>query len=117
MGLRASAQRLSLCLAGFKLPRQLVSFRNLLCRHLPLDNGDVFGGHFLTVSRSQGEPFKGFNGILGNSGSVSAITAEIQLGDRQSLFGGPADYPAIAAVCKKHGLKLISDSAQGFVGS
>jgi hypothetical protein len=82
MGLRASAQRLSLCLAGFKLARQLVSFRNLLCRHLPLDNGDVFGGHFLTVSRSQGEPFKGFNGILSNSGSVSAITAEIQLGDR-----------------------------------
>ena len=30
------------------------------------------------------------------------------------LFGGPADYPAIAAVCRKHGLKLISDSAQGF---
>jgi dTDP-4-amino-4,6-dideoxygalactose transaminase len=30
------------------------------------------------------------------------------------LFGGPADYPAIAAVCARHGLKLISDSAQGF---
>ena len=30
------------------------------------------------------------------------------------LFGGPADYPAIARVCAKHGLKLISDSAQGF---
>ena len=30
------------------------------------------------------------------------------------LFGQPADYPAIAAVCAKHGLKLISDSAQGF---
>ena len=30
------------------------------------------------------------------------------------LFGGPADYPAIAKVAKKHGLKLISDSAQGF---
>jgi len=30
------------------------------------------------------------------------------------LFGQPADYPAIAAVCKKHGLKLIADSAQGF---
>jgi dTDP-4-amino-4,6-dideoxygalactose transaminase len=30
------------------------------------------------------------------------------------LFGQPADYPAIAAVAKKHGLKLIADSAQGF---
>ncbi len=30
------------------------------------------------------------------------------------LFGQPADYPAIKAVCDKHGLKLISDSAQGF---
>ena len=30
------------------------------------------------------------------------------------LFGQPADYPAIKAVCETHGLKLISDSAQGF---
>lgn len=30
------------------------------------------------------------------------------------LFGQPADYPAISAVCKKYNLKLISDSAQGF---
>ncbi len=30
------------------------------------------------------------------------------------LFGQPADYPAISAICKKHGLKLIADSAQGF---
>jgi dTDP-4-amino-4,6-dideoxygalactose transaminase len=30
------------------------------------------------------------------------------------LFGQPADYPAIAAICAKHGLKLIADSAQGF---
>ncbi len=30
------------------------------------------------------------------------------------LFGQPADYPAIAAICRRHGLKLISDSAQGF---
>jgi dTDP-4-amino-4,6-dideoxygalactose transaminase len=30
------------------------------------------------------------------------------------LFGQPADYPAIAAVAKAHGLKLIADSAQGF---
>jgi dTDP-4-amino-4,6-dideoxygalactose transaminase len=30
------------------------------------------------------------------------------------LFGQPADYPKIRAICDKHGLKLISDSAQGF---
>jgi len=30
------------------------------------------------------------------------------------LFGQPADYPAIAAICKREGLKLISDSAQGY---
>ncbi|MET0181479.1 MAG: DegT/DnrJ/EryC1/StrS aminotransferase family protein [Caulobacterales bacterium] len=30
------------------------------------------------------------------------------------LFGQPADYPAISAIAKKHGLKLIADSAQAF---
>ena len=30
------------------------------------------------------------------------------------LFGQPADYPALKAICDKYGLKLISDSAQGF---
>jgi UDP-2-acetamido-2-deoxy-ribo-hexuluronate aminotransferase len=30
------------------------------------------------------------------------------------LFGQPADYPAISAIAKAHGLKLIADSAQGF---
>jgi dTDP-4-amino-4,6-dideoxygalactose transaminase len=30
------------------------------------------------------------------------------------LFGQPADYPAIAAITRRHGLKLIADSAQGF---
>ncbi len=30
------------------------------------------------------------------------------------LFGQPADYPALAAICKREGLKLIADSAQGF---
>ena len=30
------------------------------------------------------------------------------------LFGQPADYPAIAAIARRHGLKLIADSAQGF---
>ena len=30
------------------------------------------------------------------------------------LFGQPADYPALRAVCDRHGLKMIADSAQGF---
>jgi dTDP-4-amino-4,6-dideoxygalactose transaminase len=30
------------------------------------------------------------------------------------LFGQPADYVAISAICKREGLKLIADSAQGF---
>ncbi len=30
------------------------------------------------------------------------------------LFGQTADYPAIAEVCRRHGLKLIADSAQGY---
>jgi len=30
------------------------------------------------------------------------------------LFGQPADYPAIAAICKREGLKLIADSAQSY---
>lgn len=30
------------------------------------------------------------------------------------LFGQPANYPAISAICKREGLKLIADSAQGY---
>ena len=30
------------------------------------------------------------------------------------LFGQPADYPRIAEIARKHGLKLIADTAQGF---
>ncbi|MES1156570.1 MAG: DegT/DnrJ/EryC1/StrS aminotransferase family protein [Alphaproteobacteria bacterium] len=30
------------------------------------------------------------------------------------LFGQPADYPKLSEIAKKHGLKLIADSAQGF---
>ncbi len=30
------------------------------------------------------------------------------------LFGQSADYPRIAAVCRRHGLKLVADSAQSF---
>ncbi len=33
------------------------------------------------------------------------------------LFGLPADYPAIKAICDKYGLLLLEDAAQGFGGS
>jgi len=50
--------------------------------------------------------------------AIEAVKAEGKLVPRAviavDLFGQPADYPAIAAVTRKHGLKLISDSAQGF---
>jgi dTDP-4-amino-4,6-dideoxygalactose transaminase len=50
--------------------------------------------------------------------AIEAVKAEGKLTPRAiiavDLFGQPADYPAIAAVAKKHGLKLIADSAQGF---
>jgi UDP-2-acetamido-2-deoxy-ribo-hexuluronate aminotransferase len=50
--------------------------------------------------------------------AIEAIVAEGRLTPRVviavDLFGQPADYPAIKAICDQHGLKLISDSAQGF---
>lgn len=50
--------------------------------------------------------------------AVAGIKAEGRLTPRVviavDLFGQPADYPAIKAICDRHGLKLISDSAQGF---
>jgi dTDP-4-amino-4,6-dideoxygalactose transaminase len=50
--------------------------------------------------------------------AIAAVKAKGELTPRAviavDLFGGPADYPAIAQVCARHGLKLISDSAQGF---
>ena len=50
--------------------------------------------------------------------AIEAVKADGKLTPRAviavDLFGGPADYPAIAAVCARHGLKLIADSAQGF---
>ena len=50
--------------------------------------------------------------------AIEAVKAEGKLTPKVviavDLFGQPADYPAISAVAKKHGLKLISDSAQGF---
>jgi dTDP-4-amino-4,6-dideoxygalactose transaminase len=50
--------------------------------------------------------------------AVVAIEKEGRLKPRAviavDLFGQPADYPAIRAICDRHGLKLISDNAQGF---
>jgi UDP-2-acetamido-2-deoxy-ribo-hexuluronate aminotransferase len=50
--------------------------------------------------------------------AIEGIKAEGRLTPRVviavDLFGQPADYPAIKAICDKHDLKLISDSAQGF---
>jgi len=53
--------------------------------------------------------------------AIRAVQAEGRLRPRVviavDLFGQPADYPAIRAVCDRHGLKLIADSAQGFGGT
>jgi dTDP-4-amino-4,6-dideoxygalactose transaminase len=50
--------------------------------------------------------------------AIQAVKAEGRLTPRAiiavDLFGQPADYPAISAIAKRHGLKLIADSAQGF---
>ena len=50
--------------------------------------------------------------------SIQAVKAAGRLNPKAviavDLFGQPADYPAIKAVCDRHGLKLIADSAQGF---
>ena len=50
--------------------------------------------------------------------AVEAVKAEGKLTPKVviavDLFGQPADYPAIRAVCQRHGLRLIADSAQGF---
>jgi UDP-2-acetamido-2-deoxy-ribo-hexuluronate aminotransferase len=50
--------------------------------------------------------------------AIAAVKAEGKLTPKViiavDLFGQPANYPAIAAIAKAHGLKLIADSAQGF---
>ena len=50
--------------------------------------------------------------------AILAIQAEGKLKPRAiiavDLFGQTADYPAIAAVARKYGLKLIADSAQAY---
>ena len=50
--------------------------------------------------------------------AIISVKAEGKLTPRAviavDLFGQPADYPALAEVATRHGLKLIADSAQGF---
>ena len=50
--------------------------------------------------------------------AIMAVAAEGRLKPKVviavDLFGQPADYPAIAEICRRHGLKLVADSAQGF---
>ncbi|MEY4250104.1 MAG: hypothetical protein RJA87_1737 [Pseudomonadota bacterium] len=50
--------------------------------------------------------------------AIVAVKAEGRLTPKAviavDLFGQPADYPAISAICQRHGLKLVADSAQGF---
>jgi len=50
--------------------------------------------------------------------AIQAVKAKGELTPKAiiavDLFGQPADYPAIFEVAQRHGLKLISDSAQGF---
>lgn len=50
--------------------------------------------------------------------AIDAVKAKGELTPRAviavDLFGQPADYPRIAEICRRHGLKLIADSAQGF---
>jgi len=50
--------------------------------------------------------------------AIEAVKAKGELAPKVviavDLFGQPADYPKIAAVARRHGLKLIADSAQGF---
>lgn len=50
--------------------------------------------------------------------AIARVKAEGRLKPRVviavDLFGQPADYPRIAAIAQREGLKLIADSAQGF---
>lgn len=52
------------------------------------------------------------------SAAIRDVKAEGRLTPRAviavDLFGQIADYPALRAICDEHGLKLMSDAAQGF---
>jgi dTDP-4-amino-4,6-dideoxygalactose transaminase len=50
--------------------------------------------------------------------AINAVSAEGRLRPAAviavDLFGQPADYPRLAALCRRHGLRLIADCAQSF---
>jgi dTDP-4-amino-4,6-dideoxygalactose transaminase len=50
--------------------------------------------------------------------AIEAVKAEGRLRPAAviavDLFGQPADYPRLADICRRHDVKLIADSAQGF---
>jgi dTDP-4-amino-4,6-dideoxygalactose transaminase len=50
--------------------------------------------------------------------AIAAVVAEGRLRPAAviavDLFGQPADYPRLAEICRRHGIKLIADSAQGY---
>jgi UDP-2-acetamido-2-deoxy-ribo-hexuluronate aminotransferase len=50
--------------------------------------------------------------------AIEAVKAEGRLRPAAviavDLFGQSADYPRLSEICRRHGLKLIADSAQGF---
>jgi dTDP-4-amino-4,6-dideoxygalactose transaminase len=50
--------------------------------------------------------------------SIAAVSAERRLRPAAviavDLFGQPADYPRLAAICERYGVKLIADCAQSF---
>ena len=52
------------------------------------------------------------------SAAIEAVKADGDLTPKAiiavDLFGQPADYPALRTIADTHGLKLVSDSAQGF---
>ncbi|UIJ70225.1 DegT/DnrJ/EryC1/StrS aminotransferase family protein [Aurantimonas sp. HBX-1] len=60
-----------------------------------------------------------------DAASLEAAIAEVEAGGKLrpraiiavDLFGQPADYPAIRKIADAHGLKLISDAAQGYGGT
>ena len=52
--------------------------------------------------------------------AIEQVKKEVKLNPRAviavDLFGQPADYTKIEEICKKHGLLLLEDGAQGFGG-
>ena len=91
----------------------------------------VFCPSFTFVATAQVIPWQGavpvFVDVEADTYNMSAESLEAAILDVKAkgeltprvviavdLFGQPANYPEIRALCDKYGLKLIADSAQGF---